>query len=188
MVKNTAGGNKAKGFARKNTNTKSEAKLRLSENENEKYAMVEKMNGNGMCDVLCIDGVIRLLHIRGKFRGRGKRDNVIDKSSWLLIGIRDYESVKEGKKQNCDLLEVYNDNEKSKLRNTITTINWSIFIAKENINNNNNNDNEFEDDGIKFMDEQEQEYMELIEKQHKEQSETITATQEDEKEIGLDDL
>ena len=186
MVKNTAGGNKAKGFARKNTNTKSEAKLRLSENENEKYAMVEKMNGNGMCDVLCIDGVVRLLHIRGKFRGRGKRDNVIDKSSWLLVGIRDYESVKEGKKQNCDLLEVYNDNEKNKLRNTITTINWSIFIAKENINNNNNN-GEFEDDGIKFMDEQEQEYMDLIEKQHKEKSETITATEEDE-EICLDDL
>ena len=38
------------------------------------------------------------------------------------------------------------------------------------------------------MDEQEQEYMEVIEKQHKEKSETITATQEDEKEIGLDDL
>lgn len=185
MVKNTAGGNKAKGFARKNTNSKSEAKLRLSENENEKYAMVEKMNGNGMCDVLCIDGVVRLLHIRGKFRGRGKRDNVIDKSSWLLVGIRDYESVKEGKKQNCDLLEVYNDNEKNKLRNTITTINWSIFIAKENINNNNNG--EFEDDGIKFMDEQEQEYMDLIEKQHKEKSETITATEADE-EILLDDL
>ena len=185
MVKNTAGGNKAKGFARKNTNSKSEAKLRLSENENEKYAMVEKMNGNGMCDVLCIDGVVRLLHIRGKFRGRGKRDNVIDKSSWLLVGIRDYESVKEGKKQNCDLLEVYNDNEKNKLKNTITTINWSIFIAKENINNNNNG--EFEDDGIKFMDEQEQEYMDLIEKQHKEKSETITATEADE-EILLDDL
>ena len=110
--------------------------LTTYENEDEMYAIIEKMNGNGMCDVMCMDGEIRLLHIRGKFKGRGKRDNIIDKTSWLLIGIRDYETVKEGKRQNCDLLEVYNSSEKDKLKLTVTNVNWKNFISKDNIINN----------------------------------------------------
>jgi len=38
-----------------------------------------KINGNGMCDVYCIDGKDRLCHVRGIFRGRARRDNYIEK-------------------------------------------------------------------------------------------------------------
>jgi translation initiation factor 1A len=102
MVKNTTGGSKAKGQARKFTSVPSSQKLRISDNEFELYAQVSALLGNGMCHVLCIDGIQRLCHIRGKFRGRGKRDNVIGRGSWLLIGLREWESqdistLKKGK-------------------------------------------------------------------------------------------
>ena len=86
MVKN-AGGNKTKGQARKfaSGGAKND-KLRISEDECEVYAMVEKMLGNGMCHVLCHDGLTRLCHIRGKFRGRGKRDNTVENGACYLSG------------------------------------------------------------------------------------------------------
>jgi len=67
---------------------------------------------------------------------------------------------------NCDVIEVYNDNDKIKLKNNITTVNWSRFIG---------NDNRMvgvEDDdapelGFSFGDEKTQEYQALIEAQMK---------------------
>ena len=199
MVKNTAGGNKAKGFARKGaSNEKKEKPLRVSENEDEMYAIIEKMNGNGMCDVMCMDGEIRLLHIRGKFKGRGKRDNIIDKTSWLLIGIRDYETVKEGKRQNCDLLEVYNSNEKDKLNTTVTNVNWKKFIKNDDIINNvtsgdiiNNITNDDDDEAIEgfvFADQQEQEYLDLMEKLKQDNQENVVVATKDEDWIDMDEL
>ena len=81
MVKNTTGGSKAKGQARKLVADKSKASkfLRVIQEEGEVYAKVEKLLGNGMCHVLCLDKVTRLCFIRGKFRGRGKKDNWADK-------------------------------------------------------------------------------------------------------------
>ena len=80
MVKNTAGGNKAKGFARKGANNDKDRPLRVSENINEMYAIVENYYGNSMCDVMCMDGEVRMLHIRGKFKGN--YNNVCPKLSW----------------------------------------------------------------------------------------------------------
>jgi hypothetical protein len=144
------------------------------------------MNGNGMCDVMCIDDEIRLLHIRGKFKGRGKRDNIIDKSSWLLVGIRDYETVVKGKKQNCDILEVYNKTEKDKLRSTINTVNWNKFVTKENMNNNIEEEAGGEGE-IRFTDEQEQEYIDLVEKLQKNKDTTLIVPNNEE-EIKVEDL
>ena len=109
MVKNT-GGNKTKGQARKfaSSGPKSDA-LRVSEDECEVYGIVDVYLGNNMCQVLCIDNVTRLCHIRGKFRGRGKRDNTVSKGSWILVGLRewDIQKIEKSKKiQECDLLEV----------------------------------------------------------------------------------
>ena len=88
MVKNSGGGKRAKGLARKNVNNKSsqEKPLRVAQDEDEIYAIVTKLFGNGMCDVLCMDNVTRLCHIRGIFRGRAKRDNCIELGAWLLVG------------------------------------------------------------------------------------------------------
>lgn len=189
MVKNTFGGNKAKAFARKGNNNNKDTKIRVSENEYEMYAIIEKMHGNGMCDVMCMDGEVRLLHIRGKFKGRGKRDNIIDKSSWLLVGIREYETVKEGKKQNCDVLEVYNNAEKDKLKTTVTSVDWKKFIKHDDVINNIVNENdEAVVEGFTFATEQQQEYMDLMEKikQNKQETEVVSAIDEDW--INMDEL
>ncbi len=131
MVKNS-GGNKAKGFARKNF-AKGSSSLRLSTNELEIYAQVETILGGSNCHVKDLDGNKFLCHIRGKFRGRNKRSNSISKNSWVLVGLRDWEKEpSEGKLINCDLLEVYNDHDKDRLQNTVNSVNWSAFITKEN--------------------------------------------------------
>ena len=103
MVRNLKGGSGAKGQARKHTSTGSSAliKTRLAVEEGELYAQVTKNMGNGMCHVLCQDDKTRLCFIRGKFRGRSKRDNMISNGKWVLIGLRDYESEKKDKLDNC---------------------------------------------------------------------------------------
>lgn len=113
MVKNTVGGNKAKGFARKNEKPQSN-KLRLSENPDEKYAHIIKMYGNGMCQALCDDNVTRTCIIRGKFRGKGKRNSFVTPGSIVLVGTRDAWSSDSDK---CDLLELYSSNEIEQLKN-----------------------------------------------------------------------
>ena len=131
MVKNISGGSKAKGQARKfasNVSKQSRA-LRVSTDESEMYAQVTKYLGNGMCHVICIDGTTRLCHIRGKFRGRGKRDNLVSLGSWLLVGLREWQTEKKDKMDSCDLLEVYSDSDKESLKN-IKTVNWSVFATE----------------------------------------------------------
>jgi|LakMenE18May11ns_1017448.scaffolds.fasta_scaffold9759393_2 initiation factor 1A len=136
MVKNT-GGNKTKGQARKfiNTDDKKDTKiLRESEDPLEIYCQVEKVLGNGMYNVICMDGKNRLCHSSGKFKGRNKKDNFVSLGSWLLIGLRQYESGGNNKKlQNCDLLEVYNDIEKERLKTTVNQ-DWSVFIKNDAAN------------------------------------------------------
>jgi initiation factor 1A len=117
MVKNDTGGNKGKGLARKHVNAAkggTSKQLRVAVDEAEKYAIVSKMLGNGMCYVRLLDGSggsDRLCIIRNKFKGRGKRDNILDSGSWVLVGMREWSS----KQDTCDLLEVYNANERDRL-------------------------------------------------------------------------
>ena len=116
MVKNDAGGNKGKGLARKHVNAAkcgSSKQLRVATHEAEQYAVVSKMLGNGMCYVRLLDGSTgdRLCIIRNKFKGRGKRDNILDTGSWVLVGLREWSS----KQDTCDLLEVYNAAERDRL-------------------------------------------------------------------------
>lgn len=135
MVKNTNGGSGHKKFARKFTSGAKSNKLRVSEDEGEIYAIVTKMLGNGMFHCLCVDGTIRLGHIRGKFTGRGKRDNMVEGGKWVLIGLREWDipsektcSISKGKEkmQQCDLLEVYSDSDKQRLKETVSK-NWIIL-------------------------------------------------------------
>jgi initiation factor 1A len=115
MVKND-GGNKGKGLARKHVNAAKcggAKQLRVAVEDGERYAVVSKMLGNGMCYVRLLDGSAgdRLCIIRNKFKGRGKRDNILDSGSWVLVGMREWSS----KQDTCDLLEVYNHGERDRL-------------------------------------------------------------------------
>ena len=113
MVKNTKGGNKSKGIARKHiVDGKEQRALRLSTCNLEKYGVVIRVLGNGMFYVvtnIATEKQPQLLgHIRNKFRGRSKRDNTITLGSVVLVGLRDWE---EPNYKECDLLEVYDSNE-----------------------------------------------------------------------------
>lgn len=135
MVKNTKGGSGHKKMGRKFTTGVKNNKLRISEQDGEIYSIVLKMCGNGMFHCFGIDGVTRLGHIRGKFSGRGKRDNMVETGKWVLIGLREWDiesstttklSDKKEKMQKCDLLEVYNDSDKQRLRDTLDE-NWILL-------------------------------------------------------------
>ena len=189
MVKNTTGGSKTKGQARKliHLDSKTTNKiLRISNDSLEIYAQVTKNLGNGMCTVICSDEKTRLCHIRGKFRGRGKRDNLVGLGSWLLVGIREWEKDKDDPKkpQNCDLLEVYTDYDKEKLKSTILNINWSNFVS----NDNKNNKVEDNSNNIEFT-ETIDEYKNLIEETTRtgRQIENIKVKEEEE-EINIEDI
>ena len=120
MVLNTKGGSNAKKIANKHVN-KTKSGLRLSENKNEIYGIVKKLNGNTF-DVLCYDKKIRRCILRGKFKGRGKRDNLISTETWVLIGLRDFSTATATATATeyklCDLLEVYSSSEKESLKRT----------------------------------------------------------------------
>ena len=187
MVKNTTGGSKHKGFARKNIVIKTNNALRVSEDEAELYAQVTKIYGGASCQVINLKGEQLLCHIRGKFRGRGKRDNFISAGTWLLVGLREWEKEPAaGKLLNCDVIEVYTDADKNRLKNNVNSVNWSTFINNDNkLFNENNNDN----DDIVFTDEKTQEYEELIETQMKANTTNNTIiTTDDGEAVDVDDI
>ena len=136
MVRNNKGGKKGKNVGRKHiVGSITQKSIRLPDEEGEMYAAVTKMLGNGRVEVKCLDNKDRQCVIRQKFRGRGKRDNTINVASWVLVGIRDWETVKEGKMANCDLLTVYTQNEvENHLKKS--DIDWSVFSSIEDKNGN----------------------------------------------------
>ncbi len=105
MVKNTTGGTRTKGLARKHQGAGGGGgHLRIPEDELERVAYVSKMLGNGMCQVYINDNKDPLIaHIRKKFSGRHKRSNLIATGTCLLIGLRDWEKPCK----NCDVINVY---------------------------------------------------------------------------------
>jgi translation initiation factor IF-1 len=128
MVKNTKGGCNGKKVAHKHAVKSTKSGLRISQNKSEIYGVVKRLNGNTF-DVTCIDDKVRRCFIRGKFKGRGKRDNIIEVDKWVLVGIREFQQVpsesavksnSKGKKEMemCDLLEVYSSGERDTLKRT----------------------------------------------------------------------
>jgi translation initiation factor IF-1 len=114
MVKN-AGGNKSKKMGRKFLTAPIDKKIRLAQEDGEIYAVVTKNLGNGMFYANNTDGRELLCIMRQKFKGRGKRDNTVNPGGWVLVGVREFESCAKPKH---DLLEVYTDIEKQKLKNS----------------------------------------------------------------------
>jgi translation initiation factor IF-1 len=103
MVKNT-GGCKTKSQARKAVNTHdNDDELRLPIPPYEKIAIVDKMLGNGMCYVTTDDGLKLICHIRNKFRGKFKKNNLIHIGDHIIIGLRHWETTPI----HCDLISSF---------------------------------------------------------------------------------
>jgi translation initiation factor 1A len=176
MVKNTKGGSGHKKMGRKFTTGAKNNKLRLSEEEGEIYSIVLNMCGNGMFHCYGIDGITRLGHIRGKFSGRGKRDNMVEVGKWVLIGLREWDIEpstmktinKKEKMQKCDLLEVYNESDKQRLRDTVDE-EWILLD-----NNDNSRSKSITSDDICFTTDKEIEREKLLVEMQSETAEKIT--------------
>lgn len=153
MVKNLKGGSKSKQMGRKFVTAPVDRKVRLIHEEGELYAVVTKLLGNGMFTANDIEGKERLVVMRNKFRGKGKRDNTVSLGSWVMIGERDFET---GSKPKCDLLEVYTDIEKQKLKKSGNPIFLLLKSEHDNAGESNN------EDGISFSNEDTDKYKELI--------------------------
>jgi hypothetical protein len=189
MVKNTSGGNKSKGFARKNM-IKKDMALRFAQEEGEIYAQADKVMGGSIAYAIDIDGKPLRAHIRGKFRGRGKRDNFIGPGTWLLVGLHTWEtdkSTKPDEMRNCDILEVYNETDKNRLKNSVTTINWSIFITND-LKTLTSGNGDVDESEITFADEATQEYEELIAAQASRGTTSTTIIMDDGNQIDVDDI
>jgi len=119
------GGCNGKKVAHKHAVKSTKSGLRISQNKSEIYGVVKRLNGNTF-DVTCVDEKERRCFIRGKFKGRGKRDNIIEVDKWVLIGLREFQQVPSGlvlvngkkEMEMCDLLEVYSSSEKETLKRT----------------------------------------------------------------------
>jgi initiation factor 1A len=147
MVKNTTGGSGHKSQARKLVSSSKSGKVRTSENEHELYACVTKIFGNGICQVLTQHGKELSCHIRGKFRGRNKKSNLIAVTSVVLVGIREWENPVK----NCDLLEVYDNEDVRILRNNPSVNLSSIDTFTQSRTapfSNNSTDNVIFDDAV----------------------------------------
>lgn len=101
MVKNAFGGSKSKSIARKHETSTSHF-LRMIQDPSEKFAIVKKIFGGSICQVFCDDLLTRQAIIRGKFRGKGKRHNLISSGTLVLVGLRDFSHSLI-----CDIIEVY---------------------------------------------------------------------------------
>jgi translation initiation factor IF-1 len=113
MVRNTIGGNRTKGQARKMVSQPHSTKLRVSQDENEQYACVVKIYGQGRISVQTVGGLEMQCIIRNKFRGRSKRGNIINVGTILMVGMRDWEAPNY---KTCDVLEVYDVEEVARLK------------------------------------------------------------------------
>jgi initiation factor 1A len=129
MVKNTTGGNKAKKGASKDT--VSNKRVRLAESSDEIYGVATKMLGGGKFHVKCNDNIERLCTIGGKFRGKHKQSNFIKAGTWVLVGLRTWETVID-KMAKCDLLECYSDFDKDKLLQTANTF-TALEVSEEDM-------------------------------------------------------
>ena len=113
MVKNTTGGTGTKSLARKHQRGGHDSKLITPSSDLEQICCVTKMLGNGMCEVYTEDNKRLIAHIRNKFRGRQKRHNMINISSIVMVGLREWENPVK----NCDIMEIYSDSQIEQLKN-----------------------------------------------------------------------
>ena len=145
MNSNAGGRNRKKQRASKGGGGRYTGKLRLAE-EGEMYACVDSMVGNGRASVIGSDGHPYNCVIRQKFKGRHKRDNMMVKGTWCLVGVREWESRQKGVSV-CDLLHVYRDSDVASIKKKETTNLGSLLATEDTIKSGNT---DAVDDGIDF--------------------------------------
>ena len=115
MPRNVIGGNRAKKQGNKHGGRSARgnggqfAGVRRAA-EGELYAVATKVYGGGRAMVTGHDGLNRRLEIRGKFRGRNRRQNEVRPGGLVLVGDRLWainESTNSKSERVCDLLYVY---------------------------------------------------------------------------------
>lgn len=87
MPKNKLGGNKAKRAKATDQTKKQEL---IFKEDGQEYGQVQRMLGNGRCEVSCFDGVKRLCHIRGKMR----KKVWVNQGDIVLVSLRDFQDEK----------------------------------------------------------------------------------------------
>lgn len=104
MVRNTIGGSKTKSLSRKLLNNNIDDDVIPTSNDPlEIQVFVSKIFGNGILQVTNpIDNSTLICHIRGKFRGRNKKNNLISLNSLLIVGLRHWENPHS----NCDIIHI----------------------------------------------------------------------------------
>tara|TARA_A100001015_G_scaffold309280_1_gene408439 strand:- start:1213 stop:1758 length:546 start_codon:yes stop_codon:yes gene_type:complete len=181
MVKNQKGGNKSKKLGRKFISATVDRRLRYAQEDGEIYGVVTKLLGNGMFYINDCDGNERLVVMRNKFKGRGKRDNTVILGGWVLVGEREFESCAHPK---CDLLEVYNDGEKQRLKNSGDPLFSKLKSDYDNIVN------ESDESEVLFTNVQENEALlqEIKQGQNDNKTVLMNSLDEEEEEIDVDDI
>jgi hypothetical protein len=117
MVKNSGGGGNAKKQGRKfqQSNSAREEMRRVSD-PMEKYGLVLEMRGGKLFKAL-VDGEERICHMGGKFRGRNKRGNYIEKGVMVIVGVREWCAGGD-----VDLLYVYEREEGNVLKRELGVV------------------------------------------------------------------
>ena len=114
MSRNTFGGNKTKSFARKLNDDSSSSVLRLPEDTLEVISQVTKILGQGRIIVNTNLSHIPQMQsmIRNKFRGRSKRNHLIQVGSVILIGLHHWE---EPNYKHSDVIHIYSPSDVTQL-------------------------------------------------------------------------
>jgi len=93
--------------AKKRTNSKSRKKDFILPDEDQQYAVVKALLGNGRLNALCQDGVERLGKIRGSMR-HGPNKTIVNKNDLIIVSARDFENK-------VDVLHKYTHEEASSM-------------------------------------------------------------------------
>ena len=136
MVKNK-GGNKTKGKSRKIFRTRELGIKDLKKVDNQEYAHILSVFGDGRYELMCYDKKKRL----GILRGRLKRTSRIIKGDLVLVSLREFQDDK------CDILAKYSQTDIDKLIKE-TEVYYSFVKSGELIQNLTNvfNSSESEDE------------------------------------------
>nr|ABV22075.1 eIF-1A [Amphidinium carterae] len=135
MPKNKLGGNKAK--RAKGDQQKAKQELIFKE-DGQEYGQVQRMLGNGRCEVTCFDGTKRLCHIRGKMR----KKVWVNQGDIVLVSLRDFQDEKG------DIIVKYTAEEARNLKN------YGELPDGVKINETDMGDGDDSDDAVEFDDQQ----------------------------------
>lgn len=100
--KGKGGKNRRRG---KNDNYNQKREL-IFKDEQQEYAQITKMLGNGRVEASCFDGLKRMAHIRGKLR----------KKVWMAQGDIILVSLRDFQDDQCDVVHKYNSDEARALK------------------------------------------------------------------------